>query len=210
MDLPSRVSRVCATARTELARTFHVVVPSPQSVGCVVQIAVLVCTAQPTYPLHFIDFMYCSGTCTFFLYSVILALPAHGRCHCELPKASARGFIQPTGVPLHLRTNVSKWCVIFSSVLSPSTFLNQPCVSCCLLNRLPYPTLPYPIVPVHPTRGLFVCLKRFNLDPKLFCFILSTRSGGLGINLTGADTVIFYDSDWNPAMDAQAQVRAGH
>lgn len=47
---------------------------------------------------------------------------------------------------------------------------------------------------------------RFNLDPKLFCFILSTRSGGLGINLTGADTVIFYDSDWNPAMDAQAQV----
>lgn len=48
---------------------------------------------------------------------------------------------------------------------------------------------------------------RFNLDPKLFCFILSTRSGGLGINLTGADTVIFYDSDWNPAMDAQAQVK---
>lgn len=48
--------------------------------------------------------------------------------------------------------------------------------------------------------------RRFNLDAKLFCFILSTRSGGLGINLTGADTVIFYDSDWNPAMDAQAQV----
>jgi SNF2 family DNA or RNA helicase len=46
-------------------------------------------------------------------------------------------------------------------------------------------------------------MDRFNTDPKLFCFILSTRSGGLGINLTGADTVIFYDSDWNPAMDAQ-------
>lgn len=51
-------------------------------------------------------------------------------------------------------------------------------------------------------------MDRFNTDPKLFCFILSTRSGGLGINLTGADTVIFYDSDWNPAMDAQAQDRA--
>lgn len=48
-------------------------------------------------------------------------------------------------------------------------------------------------------------MDRFNSDAKLFCFILSTRSGGLGINLTGADVVIFYDSDWNPAMDAQAQ-----
>jgi E1A-binding protein p400 len=51
-------------------------------------------------------------------------------------------------------------------------------------------------------------MDRFNSDAKVFCFILSTRSGGLGINLTGADTVIFYDSDWNPAMDAQAQDRA--
>ena len=41
-------------------------------------------------------------------------------------------------------------------------------------------------------------MDRFNNDSKIFCFILSTRSGGLGINLTGADTVIFYDSDWNP------------
>jgi SNF2 family DNA or RNA helicase len=41
-------------------------------------------------------------------------------------------------------------------------------------------------------------MDRFNNDPKIFCFILSTRSGGLGINLTGADSVIFYDSDWNP------------
>lgn len=51
-------------------------------------------------------------------------------------------------------------------------------------------------------------MDHFNNDEKIFCFILSTRSGGLGINLTGADTVIFYDSDWNPAMDAQAQDRA--
>uniref|UniRef100_K3WQJ0 Uncharacterized protein n=1 Tax=Globisporangium ultimum (strain ATCC 200006 / CBS 805.95 / DAOM BR144) TaxID=431595 RepID=K3WQJ0_GLOUD len=51
-------------------------------------------------------------------------------------------------------------------------------------------------------------MDRFNRDEKIFCFILSTRSGGLGINLTGADSVIFYDSDWNPAMDAQAQDRA--
>ena len=50
-------------------------------------------------------------------------------------------------------------------------------------------------------------VERFNTDARVFCFILSTRSGGVGINLTGADTVIFYDSDWNPAMDAQAQDR---
>jgi SNF2 family DNA or RNA helicase len=50
--------------------------------------------------------------------------------------------------------------------------------------------------------------ERFNRDKKIFSFILSTRSGGLGINLVGADTVIFYDTDWNPAMDAQAQDRA--
>ena len=51
-------------------------------------------------------------------------------------------------------------------------------------------------------------MDRFNRDDKIFAFILSTRSGGLGINLIGADSVIFYDTDWNPAMDAQAQDRA--
>uniref|UniRef100_A0A914HBN0 Uncharacterized protein n=1 Tax=Globodera rostochiensis TaxID=31243 RepID=A0A914HBN0_GLORO len=50
-------------------------------------------------------------------------------------------------------------------------------------------------------------MERFNTDDSVFCFILSTRSGGVGVNLTGADTVIFYDSDWNPTMDAQAQDR---
>ncbi|KAJ1654750.1 swr1 complex component [Dispira simplex] len=50
--------------------------------------------------------------------------------------------------------------------------------------------------------------ERFNLDRRIFAFISSTRAGGLGINLTGADTVIFYDSDWNPFMDLQCQDRA--
>lgn len=36
----------------------------------------------------------------------------------------------------------------------------------------------------------------FNSNPEAFIFLLSTRAGGLGINLVGADTVIIYDSDW--------------
>lgn len=53
-----------------------------------------------------------------------------------------------------------------------------------------------------------ILTERFNNDQRILCFILSSRSGGLGINLTGADTVIFYDLDWNPAMDKQCTDRA--
>jgi SNF2 family DNA or RNA helicase len=48
---------------------------------------------------------------------------------------------------------------------------------------------------------------KFNFDERVFCFISSTRSGGIGLNLTSADTVIFYDTDWNPSHDLQAQDR---
>ncbi|XP_047161862.1 CHD3-type chromatin-remodeling factor PICKLE-like [Vigna umbellata] len=54
-----------------------------------------------------------------------------------------------------------------------------------------------------------VKIDRFNAeDSSRFCFLLSTRAGGLGINLTTADTVIIYDSDWNPHADLQAMARS--
>jgi hypothetical protein len=52
-----------------------------------------------------------------------------------------------------------------------------------------------------------LAVERFNREDTIFAMLLSTRSGGIGLNLIGADTVIFYDSDWNPAMDLQAQDR---
>ncbi len=47
----------------------------------------------------------------------------------------------------------------------------------------------------------------FNNDPDVKLFVLSTRAGGLGINLTAADTAVIFDSDWNPQGDLQAQDR---
>ncbi|KAL2865337.1 putative SNF2 family helicase/ATPase PasG [Aspergillus lucknowensis] len=51
-------------------------------------------------------------------------------------------------------------------------------------------------------------IKAFNTDKNYKLFLLSTRAGGQGINLVAADTVILYDSDWNPQQDLQAQDRA--
>ncbi|KAL4733803.1 SNF2 family N-terminal domain-containing protein [Aspergillus similis] len=48
----------------------------------------------------------------------------------------------------------------------------------------------------------------FNKDPDLHVFLLTTKVGGLGVNLTGADRVIIYDPDWNPSTDVQARERA--
>ncbi|XP_054718613.1 DNA excision repair protein ERCC-6-like [Uloborus diversus] len=51
-------------------------------------------------------------------------------------------------------------------------------------------------------------ITKFNSDKNIFVFLLTTRVGGLGVNLTGADRVVIYDPDWNPSTDAQARERA--
>jgi chromodomain-helicase-DNA-binding protein 1 len=60
-----------------------------------------------------------------------------------------------------------------------------------------------------PKQKRFQSMDHYN-EPgsKDFVFLLSTRAGGLGINLATADTVIIYDSDWNPQNDLQAESRA--
>ncbi|PIK38155.1 hypothetical protein BSL78_25007 [Apostichopus japonicus] len=60
-------------------------------------------------------------------------------------------------------------------------------------------------VPMNQRHGV---VQRFNNDPSIDILLLTTHVGGLGLNLTGADTVIFVEHDWNPTKDLQAMDRA--
>lgn len=52
----------------------------------------------------------------------------------------------------------------------------------------------------------FGIVQRFNGDPTIEVLLLTTHVGGLGLNLTAADTVIFLEHDWNPMKDLQARL----
>lgn len=53
-----------------------------------------------------------------------------------------------------------------------------------------------------------VLVNRFNSDASIFVFLLTTKVGGLGLNLTSANRIIIYDPDWNPSTDMQARERS--
>lgn len=55
----------------------------------------------------------------------------------------------------------------------------------------------------------FALVQRFNSDPTIDILLLSTAVGGLGLNLTGADTVVFMEHDWSPMKDLQVRVGCG-
>ncbi|KAK2759420.1 hypothetical protein FQN54_002898 [Arachnomyces sp. PD_36] len=59
--------------------------------------------------------------------------------------------------------------------------------------------------PIHARQDL---VDEFNKAPNVHVFLLTTKVGGIGVNLTGADRVIIYDPDWNPSTDVQARERA--
>jgi len=59
--------------------------------------------------------------------------------------------------------------------------------------------------PIQQRQGM---VDEFNVNPDLHVFLLTTKVGGLGVNLTGADRVLIYDPDWNPSTDLQARERA--
>ncbi|ORX72100.1 hypothetical protein DL89DRAFT_221487, partial [Linderina pennispora] len=59
-----------------------------------------------------------------------------------------------------------------------------------------------------PVQNRAALVDEFNTNPDIFVFLLTTKVGGLGVNLTGADRVILYSPDWNPSSDMQARERA--
>jgi DNA excision repair protein ERCC-6 len=58
-----------------------------------------------------------------------------------------------------------------------------------------------------PVKARMAMVEEFNVTPEIFVFLLTTKVGGIGVNLTGADRVIIYDPDWNPSTDEQSRER---
>ena len=86
-----------------------------------------------------------------------------------------------------------------------SAVVNKPISGCILCV---FSCVNQPLVYLYLNLGRYDTKVPSSFRSDIFAFLLSTRAGGLGINLTAADTVIFYDSDWNPTVDQQAMDRA--
>lgn len=88
---------------------------------------------------------------------------------------------------------VLSWQVQACTAYAPALAL-KPCSHVLMHSTQPCSPPSHPLVPQE--------------GSEKFIFLLSTRAGGLGINLATADIVVLYDSDWNPQMDLQAMDRA--
>ena len=110
---------------------------------------------------------------------------------CHLPEAGRQRAGRPA--PLH--------CIQASRLIYYQTIQTLGKNSaCCILCEYELPPKSNPSV--------FLLHLRFNNDPSIDVLLLTTHVGGLGLNLTGADTVVFVEHDWNPMRDLQAMDRA--
>lgn len=89
--------------------------------------------------------------------------------------------------------------LIFSQMVKMLDFISEYCE----FRKFPYERLDGRVRGTERQKSI----DRFERDKDSFLFLLSTRAGGVGINLTAADICIIFDSDWNPQNDVQAQAR---
>jgi len=110
-------------------------------------------------------------------------------CLVALPRRSEVSL--HTGIKLPVTYQTTQKC---SNQILPTLLISMFKIKCifihCVISKRFY--------------QLFVLFDRFNNDPSIDLLLLTTKVGGLGLNLTGADTVIFVEHDWNPMVDLQA------
>eukprot|EP01083_Nonionella_stella_P117401 349841_1 len=88
-----------------------------------------------------------------------------------------------------------------SLIFSQSKKMLNVIEECLCLERMKYLRIDGDVTQ---TRDRQELIQLFNRDDSIFCFLLTTQTGGLGITLTGADRVVIFDPAWNPAVDNQA------
>ncbi len=116
-----------------------------------------------------------------------------------------RGLVQSSGKMMLLDKLLPKLRSEGHKVLIFSQFIMMldMLAEYCRLRGYPHETLDGRVLGNERQKAI----DRFNVDSDSFVFLLSTRAGGVGINLTAADTCIIFDSDWNPQNDIQAMAR---
>ncbi|XP_021935615.1 DNA excision repair protein ERCC-6-like isoform X3 [Zootermopsis nevadensis] len=124
----------------------------------------------------------------------------------DLPEESRYGYWRRAGKMLVIKSLLSIWQKQGHRVLLFTQSRQMLCILEAFVQKQGYKYLKLDGGTGIASRQPLIT--RFNEDSSYFVFLLTTRVGGLGINLTGADRVVIYDPDWNPATDTQARERA--